>query len=87
MIKNLPANAGGTGDSGLILGLRRSPRGCHGNRLLYFLTAKFHGQKSLAGYRPWGCKESGRLKMHPTHAHLTPTEGDPPNSRGGRRWV
>ena len=22
------------------------------------LPGKFHGQRSLAGYRPWGCKES-----------------------------
>ena len=22
-----------------------------------FLPGKFHGQGSLAGYRPWGCKE------------------------------
>ena len=24
-----------------------------------FLPGKFHGQRSLAGYSPWGCKESG----------------------------
>ena len=23
-----------------------------------FLPGKFHGQRSLAGYSPWGCKES-----------------------------
>ena len=23
-----------------------------------FLPGEFHGQRSLAGYRPWGCKES-----------------------------
>ena len=23
-----------------------------------FLPGEFHGQKSLAGYSPWGCKES-----------------------------
>ena len=23
-----------------------------------FLPGKFHGQKSLVGYNPWGCKES-----------------------------
>ena len=22
-----------------------------------FLTGKFHGQRSLVGYGPWGCKE------------------------------
>ena len=25
------------------------------------LPGEFHGQKSLASYRPWGCKESDRL--------------------------
>jgi len=25
---------------------------------IVFLTGKFHGQMSLAGYSPWGCKES-----------------------------
>ena len=23
-----------------------------------FLLGKFHGQRSLVGYSPWGCKES-----------------------------
>ena len=23
-----------------------------------FLPGKYHGQRSLAGYSPWGCKES-----------------------------
>ena len=23
-----------------------------------FLPGEFHGQRSLAGYNPWGCKES-----------------------------
>ena len=26
--------------------------------ILVFLPGKFHGQRSLAGYSPWGCKES-----------------------------
>ena len=26
--------------------------------LTVFLTEEFHGQRSLAGYNPWGCKES-----------------------------
>ena len=25
---------------------------------IVFLTGKFHGQMSLVGYSPWGCKES-----------------------------
>ena len=35
MVKNLPANAGDTEDTGLIPGSRRSPRVEHGNPLQY----------------------------------------------------
>ena len=31
-----------------------------------FLPGKFHGQRSLAGYSPWGCKESDTTE-HSTH--------------------
>ena len=27
-----------------------------------FLPGEFHGQRSLAGYTPWGRKESGTIK-------------------------
>ena len=27
-----------------------------------FLPGEFHGQKSLAGYSPWGCKELDMTK-------------------------
>ena len=27
-----------------------------------FLPGEFHGQRSLAGYNPWGCKESNTTK-------------------------
>ena len=27
-----------------------------------FLPEKFHGQRSLAGYSPWGCKESDKTE-------------------------
>ena len=58
MIKNLPANAGYTGDSGLIPGLGRSAGGGHGNPLQYSRLENPHGQRSLAGYSSWGHKES-----------------------------
>ena len=35
VVKNPPANAGDTGDTGLIPGLGRSPGGGHGNPLQY----------------------------------------------------
>ena len=41
-----------------ILGLGRSPEGGHGNPLQYSCLENPHGQRSLAGYRPWGLKES-----------------------------
>ena len=51
MVKNLPANAR---DAGLIPGLRRFP----GVEMAtpVFLPGKFHGQRSMAGYSPWGRK-------------------------------
>ena len=45
------------GDVGSILGLGRFPGGGHGNPLQYSCLENPHGQKSLAGYSPWGCKE------------------------------
>ena len=29
-----------------------------------FLSGKFHGQRSLAGYSPWGCKKSDTTEHH-----------------------
>ena len=46
------------GDLGSTLGLGRSPGGGHGNPLRYSCLENPHGQKSLAGYSPWGLKES-----------------------------
>ena len=34
-----------------------------------FLPGESHGQKSLAGYSPWGCKESDMTKAA-QHAHV-----------------
>ena len=44
------------GDLGSIPGLGRFPGGENGN-FPVLLPGKFHGQRSLAGYSPWGCKE------------------------------
>ena len=46
------------GDLGLIPGLGRSPGEGYGNPLQYSLLENPHGQGSLAGYSPWGRKES-----------------------------
>ena len=55
--KNPPANVGGGRDTGYSIGLRRSPGEGNGNPLQYFLPGKFHEQRNLAGYSPWGRKE------------------------------
>ena len=39
------------------LGQGRSPGGRHGNPLPVLLPGESHGQKSLVGYSPQGCKE------------------------------
>ena len=57
VVKNPPANAGDIRDAGLIPGLGRSPGGGHGNPLQYSCLENPHGQRSLVGYSPWGCKE------------------------------
>ena len=55
-------------DLGLIPGLGRSPGGEHGNPLQYScLEKKSHGQRSLAGYSPWGCKESDMTEQLSTY--------------------
>ena len=51
---NLPANAG---DTGSIPGSERYPGEGNGKLLQYSCLEIFHGQRSLAGYSPWGCKE------------------------------
>ena len=35
-----------------------------------FLPGGFHGQRSLVGYRPWGCKESDMAERLSTHICL-----------------
>ena len=45
------------GDLDSITGPGRIPAEGNGN-LSVFLPGEFHGQRSLVGYTPWGCKES-----------------------------
>ena len=46
------------GDVGSIPGSGRSPGEGHGNPLQYFSPGESQGQRSLAGYSPWGRQES-----------------------------
>ena len=56
MEKNLPTNAGDAGDANPIPELGRPP-GERNGLAPVFLPAKVHGQRSPAGYSPWGCKK------------------------------
>ena len=59
--KGLPVGSDGkesacnAGDLSLIPGLGRSPEGGHGNPVL---PGEYHGHRGLAGYSPWGHRES-----------------------------
>ena len=62
MLKNLPANAGDTGDMDSIPGLGRPSMGGNGNPLQYSCLGnpwtEEPGGVGCGGYSPWGCKES-----------------------------
>ena len=61
VVKNLPGNTRDARAAGLISGSGRSPGGGKWQPTLVFLLGKFHGQRSLAGYSPWGCKDQTYL--------------------------
>ena len=60
------------GDLSSIPGLGRYPGGENGNPLQCSCLENPHGQRSLAGYSPWGCKKSDTteyLSTAHTHTH------------------
>ena len=57
VVKYLPASTGDTGDMVQSLG-QEEPLEEGMATSLVFLPGEFHGQRSLAGDSPWGCKES-----------------------------
>ena len=75
--KESVCNAGDTGDVGLILGSGRSPGEGKWQPTPVFLPGESHGQRSLAGYSPWGCKESDVTEHTHTHTRcLDPQRPD-----------
>ena len=56
VVSNLLASAGDLRDMSSIPGSGRSPGGGQGTPV--FLPGESHGQRSLAGYSPWGSQES-----------------------------
>ena len=63
VIKNPPVDAGDTRDAGSIPELGRSPGGGRGNPLQCSCLENPHGRRSLAGYSPWGHKESDTTEV------------------------
>ena len=70
VVKNPPANAGDAEDMGSVPGLGRFPGVGSGNPLLYSCLENPHGQRSLVGYNPWGCKESDTTEQLRTHISM-----------------
>ena len=67
VVKNLPVNAGDV-TCGFDPGVGKIPwrRAWHPSPV--FLPGEPHGQRSLAGYSPWGCTESGTAEAT-KHSH------------------
>ena len=63
------------GDLGSTPGLGSSPGRGHGNPLQYFCLENPHGQRSLAGYSPCGCKESDMTERL-SAAQVVASQGD-----------
>ena len=63
VVKNPPAKAGDSEDMGLIPGLGRFSWGREWQPTPAFLPGESLGQRSLAGYSPWGHKESDATKQ------------------------
>ena len=65
--KESACKARDTGDAGSITGSERAPGGEKRQPTPLLLPGKSHGQRSLAGYSPWGCKESDLTEQLSTH--------------------
>ena len=65
-VKKSVSNAG---DLGSVPGLGRSPGGGYSNSLQYSCLENPHGLRSLAGYSPWGRKESDMTERIYTAQH------------------
>ena len=64
-VKNMPVNVGDI-RLGLDPWVGKIPWRRAWQPSLVFLSGEFHGQRSLVGYGPWGCKESDTTER-PTH--------------------
>ena len=71
VVKNLPASAGDTRNTGSTPGLGRSPEVGKWQPTPVFLPGKFHGQRSLEGYRPWDHRVGHNWASEHTHSTAT----------------
>ena len=71
LVKNPPVNEGDIREAGLIPGLGRSPGGRHGKPLQYPCLENPHGQRKLADYSPYGCKELDTTEATYHHEYFT----------------
>ena len=73
VIKDLPATSGHTRDISLIPGSGRSHGVRNSTLPQYLLPGESQGERSLVGYRPWGCKvrhDWANMHTHTnTHTH------------------
>ena len=67
VVKNLPANLGDIRDVGSVLGLGRFSGRRAWQPTAGFLPGESHGQRTLAGYRSPGRKESATTEQAHTH--------------------
>ena len=64
MVKNFPASAGDTRDAGLMFPwVRKIPWRRKWQPTPVFLPGESHGQRGLAGCRPWAHQESDRTAV------------------------
>ena len=63
MVKNPSANAGGTRDSEFNPWVEKIPWSRKWQSIPVFLPGKFHGQRNLVCYSPWGRKESDTTEL------------------------
>ena len=74
VVRSLPVNTGDIKDVGLIPGSGRSLGGGHGNPLQYSCLENHHGQRSLMGYSPEGCKQSDTSNLAYKHKETLPRD-------------
>ena len=62
VVKNLPGNSGDVRDVGSIPHVGKIPWRRKRHLTLVFLPGESQGQRSKAGYIPWGCAELDRTE-------------------------